>query len=48
MFTAFMKLEAEGIIPTGTHEPLLFIQPDELKSLANQFGIDFAQDVNNP
>ncbi len=46
--TNFMKLEAEGIIPAGTHEPLLFVQPEELESLANNCGIDFAKDVNNP
>lgn len=44
----FMKLEAEGIIPAGTHEPLLFVQPEELESLANNCGIDFAKDANNP
>lgn len=45
--TTFMKLEAEGVIPAGTHEPLLFIKPEELESVANQFGIDFAKDINN-
>jgi len=44
----FMKLEAEGIIPAGTHEPLLFVKPEELESLAKQFGIELAEDVNNP
>ena len=43
-----MKLEAEGLIPAGTHDPLLFIQPEELESVANQFGVDFAEDINNP
>ncbi len=46
--TNFMKLEAEGIIPAGTHEPLLFVQPEELESLAKNCGIDLAKDVNNP
>ena len=45
--TTFMKLEAEGVIPAGTHDPLLFIQPEELESVANQFGVDFAEDINN-
>ena len=44
----FMKLEAEGIIPAETHEPLLFIKPEELDNLVNQFDIDLAQDVNDP
>jgi len=44
----FMKLEAEGIIPAGAHEPLLFVKPEELESLAKQFGIELAEDVNNP
>jgi hypothetical protein len=26
----------------------LFVRPEELESLTNQFGIDLAQDINNP
>ncbi|MGK7901756.1 MAG: bifunctional 2-polyprenyl-6-hydroxyphenol methylase/3-demethylubiquinol 3-O-methyltransferase UbiG [Hormoscilla sp.] len=46
--TNFMKLEAEGIIIPGAHEPLLLIKPEEVESLAKQFGIALAADVNNP
>jgi 2-polyprenyl-6-hydroxyphenyl methylase / 3-demethylubiquinone-9 3-methyltransferase len=44
----FMSLESQGIIPSGTHDPFLFIQPEELEALATKYGIEFAKYQNNP
>ncbi len=44
----FMSLESQGIIPPGTHDPLLFVQPEELETLATKSGLEFARDENNP
>jgi len=44
----FMNLESQGIIPPGTHDPFLFVQPEELEVLAAKYGIEFAKDENNP
>lgn len=44
----FMSLESQGIIPAGTHDPFLFIQPEELEFLAAKYGIELVKDQNNP
>lgn len=44
----FMSLESQGIIPAGTHDPLLFIQPEELEHWAAKYGIQFSKDNKNP
>ncbi|NET60405.1 MAG: 3-demethylubiquinone-9 3-O-methyltransferase [Symploca sp. SIO2E6] len=44
----FMSLESQGLIPPGTHDPFLFVQPEELDTLATKYGIQFARDDHNP
>lgn len=44
----YMSLEAIGVIPVGTHEPLLFVNPEELEVVARKYDIEFAKDSKNP
>ncbi|MDJ0555881.1 MAG: bifunctional 2-polyprenyl-6-hydroxyphenol methylase/3-demethylubiquinol 3-O-methyltransferase UbiG [Microcoleaceae cyanobacterium MO_207.B10] len=44
----YMSLESQGLIPPGVHDPFLFVQPEELETLATKYGIEFARDDNNP
>lgn len=44
----YMELEQLGIIPAGTHDPILFIRPHELKKVALRHGLEMARDPNNP
>lgn len=44
----YMELEQCGIIPAGTHDPLLFIRPSELEKVTRRYGLEMARDPNNP
>lgn len=44
----YMSLEAIGVIPAGIHDPLLFVNPEELEAIASKYDIEFAKDSNNP
>lgn len=44
----YMELEQCGIIPAGTHDPLLFIRPSELKKVTRRYDLEMARDPNNP
>lgn len=44
----YMSLEAMGIIHAGVHDPLLFINPEELEVVAGKYNIEFAKDSKNP
>nr|VFK59198.1 MAG: 3-demethylubiquinone-9 3-methyltransferase [Candidatus Kentron sp. TUN]VFK67242.1 MAG: 3-demethylubiquinone-9 3-methyltransferase [Candidatus Kentron sp. TUN] len=44
----YMRLETEGIISPGTHDPLLFTNPDELSASLDKQGVKIKRDGNNP
>ncbi|MDF5723984.1 MAG: bifunctional 2-polyprenyl-6-hydroxyphenol methylase/3-demethylubiquinol 3-O-methyltransferase UbiG [Rhizonema sp. PD37] len=44
----YMSLETIGVIPAGTHDPLLFLNPEELEIVASKYDIEFAKDSDNP
>ena len=44
-----MAREVEGtVIQPGTHDPVLFVNPEELQSLCDQYGVELARDYKNP
>ncbi|MBI2577581.1 MAG: methyltransferase domain-containing protein, partial [Candidatus Wildermuthbacteria bacterium] len=44
----FMIREKDGRIPAGTHDPKLFINPDELYRAAGSYGIEISENKDNP
>ncbi|NEP80112.1 MAG: 3-demethylubiquinone-9 3-O-methyltransferase [Okeania sp. SIO3C4] len=44
----FMSLESQDKIPPGTHDPFLFVKPEELEALTTKYGIELARDDRNP
>ncbi|MDF5731913.1 MAG: bifunctional 2-polyprenyl-6-hydroxyphenol methylase/3-demethylubiquinol 3-O-methyltransferase UbiG [Rhizonema sp. PD38] len=37
----YMSLETIGVIPAGTHDPLLFVNPEELETIASKYDQPF-------